>query len=278
MPNKPLAAYETRTLVDILFILLVLSLSFAPFIPRNGWDGYAPGTFVYQDETYYMRYSDEKIGTDKPHLFLLEGWPVKSRVDIIEFSDSQAFVNGTILYKNFESYGRLTQNGLIVYYSSNQSSLNITKTITITNEKVTVRYMSNQPVELKLTFWRWYFSSVDGSNFRGFLLPITIRPKATLEFEFDIGGRIYKGMLTFSSTPQNIEVWRDLKDLNKILIDYIGSDFSVTLSLQESRPFVFNIVDGIVAFPLMAVVLGITYLKAGRYAVLVKTRVNRAKH
>jgi len=261
-----------------MFVCLVFSLSLIPFIPWKGWDGYAPGTFVYQDETYYVRYSDEKIGSDKPHIFLLEGWPVKSRVDVIEFSDIQTYVNGSNLYKNLESQGRLADDGLNIFYDSNTSSLKLMKSITVTDEGVTVRYESDQPIELRLTFWRWHFSSVDDRDFRGMLLPLKVEPKETLNFEFTLGGRTYEGLLEFSSEPSNIEVWRDPSGLNKILIDYVGSDLSIRIHLQDDSRFSLRIASKDLIFPLIGAVFGLVYLKVGRYAVLVKTRLNRAEH
>lgn len=278
MPYKLLTRHDTRAIVDVTFVCLVFSLSLIPFIPWKGWDGYAPGTFVYQDETYYVRYSDEKIGSDKPHIFLLEGWPVKSRVDVIEFSDIQTYVNGSNLYVDLESHGRLADDGLNIFYESNSGSLELVKSITVTDEGVTVRYESDQPIELRITFWRWHFSGVDDRDFRGMPLPLKVEPTETLNFEFTLGGTTYEGLLEFSSEPSNIEVWRDPTGLNKILIDYAGSNLSVRVHLREESRFSLKIASKDLIFPLISAVLGLLYLKVGRYAVLVKTRLNRTEH
>ena len=265
---------DGRTLVDVLFVLLVFTISLVPFIPWKGWDGYAPGTFLYRDETYYIRYSDKTIGSDKPHIFLFEGWPVRTLIDAIEFSDNQAYVNGSNLYKTMECYGRLEDNGLTVYYSDNNSSLKITKTVTVTDKTVIVKYESNEPVKLQLTFWRWYFTAVDGRDFRGVLLPIKIDPKDKVEFEFTARGKTYKGILEFSQKPSTIEVWRDLKGLNKILIKYVGSNLTIKVHVEMPKESNFNLADKDLVFPLMAAALGLAYLKVGRHEILVKTRLN----
>ena len=278
MPNKSLDRREMRTLVDALFVVLVFSLSLTPFIYPKGWDGYAPGTFLYQDETYYVRYSDQTMGSDKPHVFLLEGWPIKSQVDMVEFSDSLSYVNGSNLYEDLETIGRLADEGLTVFYSSNRSSVQLAKSISVTRDGVIVKYESDRPVELRLTFWRWYFSGVDGRDYRGALLPLKVEPNETLDFEFMVGSRTYRGVLEFSSEPSNVEVWRDSNGLNKILIDHVGSDLSIRVSLEKANPLSFEIANKDLLFPLISVVLGLVYLKVGRYAVLVKIRSNRAEH
>jgi len=276
MPNKPLARREMRTLVDILFVILVASLSFTLFICSMGWDGYAPGTFVYRDETYYIRYSDETIGNDKPHIFILEGWPIGSPVDVVELSDRQSRVNGLNLYKDFESRGRLTDDGLTIFYSG--SGLQLTKSVTVTEEGVVVTYESDQPIELRLSLWRWYFSGVEESDYRGVLLPLKVEPEETLGFEFKDGGQTYRGALRLSDKPLNIEVWRDSNGLNKIIIDYVGSYLSIKISLERASQFSFEIANKDLLYPLMSIVFGFVYLRVRRHAFLVKTRPNRTKY
>jgi len=275
MPNKPLARRGMRTLVDVLFVVLVVSLSLTPFICSKGWDGPAPGTFVYQDETYYVKYSDDTIRTDKPHIFILEGWPIKSLVDMVELSDHQSFVNGLNLYEDFESYGQLTDDGLTIFYGG---SPQLTKSITVTGEGVIVRYESDQPIELRLTLWRWYFSSVEGNDYRGMLLPLKVKPKETLSFEFEDEGRTYAGVLKLSDKPLNIEVCRDLNGLNKIIIDYVGSHLSVKISLDNAGESSFKIAHKNLLYPLISVFFGLVYLRVRRYAVLVKVRPDRIRY
>jgi len=276
MQDKPLAKREMRTLVDVLFVILVVSLSLTPFIHLREWDGYASGNFVYRDETYYVRYSDETIRTDKPHIFLLEGWPIKSLVDMVELSDHQSFINGLNLYEDLESHGRLTDGGLTIFYGS--SSPRLTKSITVTHEGVIVRYESDQPIELRLTLWRWYFSSVEGSDYRGILLPLRVEPKKTLSFEFKDGSRTYRGVVKLSDEPMNIEVCRDFNGLNKIIIDYVGSHLSIRIALEGASQFSFRISNKDLFYPLIGIVFGLVYLWVRRYAFLVKTRPNRTKY
>lgn len=277
MPNKSLARPEMRTLVDVLFVVLVVSLSFAPFIHAMGWDGYDRGTFVYRDETCYLRYSDETYGTDKPRIFLLEGWPVKDPVDLVEVSDYQSFVNGLNLYRDFESHGRLTGGGLAVSYRSNHGSVGLTKSIKVIGEGVVVTYESDQPLELRLTLWRWYFSAVDGRDYRGEQLPLKVEPKETIRFQFMDGGRTYGGVLKLSSEPSNIEVCRDLNGLNKIIIDYVGSHLSIRIASDETGRFSFKIAKNTL-YPLMSIVFGLVYLGFRRHAFMVKIRPNRTEH
>jgi len=283
MPNKSLAGLEIRTLVDVLFVVLVVSLSFIPFICFRGWDGYAPesqsyATFVYQNETCYIRYSDETIGTDKPRIFLLEGWPVKGLVDLVELNDHQSFVNGLNLYEDFESHGGLAGEGLAVFYMSNHGSLRLTKSIRVTDEGGMVTYESDQPMELRLTLWRGYFSAVDGSDYRGVTQPLKIKPTDTLRFEFEEESRTYRGVLEFSDVPLNVEVGRDLKGLNKILIEYIGSHLSIGIALESTSQSSLKIANKDLFYPLISIVFGAMYLKVGRYAFVVKIRPNRTRH
>ena len=272
MPNKFLAGLKRRTLVDILFVALIISLSFAPLICARGWDGRAPRTFVYQDETYYVKYSDEAVSTDKPHIFLLEGWPIKSLIDVVELSDHQSFVNGLNLYEDFESHGRLMDDGLTIVFSG--SSTMLTKSITVTDEEVIVKYESDQPVELRLTLWRWYFSAVEGSDYRGMLLPLKVEPKKTLNFEFIDGGQTYRGVVKLSDEPLNVEVCRDSIGLNKIIIDYVGSHLSIGIALDETGRYSFKIAKDLL-YPLMSIFSGLAYLGVRRYAFMVKIRPNR---
>ena len=272
-----------RTLVDILFVVLVVSLSFAPFICLSGWDGYAPesqsnATYVYQNETWYIRYSDETIRTDKPRIFLLERWPVKGLIDLVELSDHQSFVNGLNLYEDFESHGGLVGDELIVSYGSNHGNLHLTKSIRVTDEGVMVTYDSDQPIELRLTLWRWYFSAVDDCDYRGVPQPLKVETKDTLRFEFEDGGQTYRGILKLSDEPSNIEVGRDLNGLNKILIDYVGSYLSIKIALESASRSSLKIANKDLLYPLISIVLGAVYLKVGRYAFVVKIRPNRTGH
>lgn len=278
MPNKLLTNLDARKVIDLAFVLFVFFLSLIPLFPWKGWDGYAPGTFIYQDEIYYVRYSDEKMGADKPHIFFLEGWPVRIRTDIIEFSDIHTRINSMNLYRDWESFGRLDDNGLKVKYSSNNMTHDVTKEVSSDSQGITVRYISNEPVEWTLTFWRWYFTSVDDRDFRGVVLPIKIVPKKTLSFEFGVQGRNYQGYIDFSSEPTNIEVWKDQRGLNKILVEFEGSDISVKVYLKGSGTYVFNLADKDLLFPLLAGVFGLIYLRVGRYAVMVKTCVDRSNY
>jgi len=261
--------------VDVLFVVLVVSLSFTPFICPGGWDGYTSGTFVYQDETCYIRYSDETLGIDKPHIFSREGWPIKSLVDMVELSDCQSFVNGLNLYEDFESHGQLMDDGLIIFYTG---SPQVTKSITVTDEGVIVRYESDQRVELRLTLWRWYFSSVEGNDYRGVLPPLKVEPKKTLNFQFMDGGRTHGGVIQLSDRPLSVEVCRDLNGLNKIIIDYVGSHLSIKIALDDASRSPLRIADRDLLYPLMSLVFGLVYLWARKYEVLVKIRPNRTRH
>jgi hypothetical protein len=276
MPNKSLARPEMRTLVDVLFVVLVASLSFAPLVHARGWDGYDSGTFVYRDETCYLRYSDETYGTDKPRIFLLEGWPIQDPIDLVELSDYQSFVNGLNLYRDFESHGRLTGGGLTVSYRSNHGSLRLTKSIRVTQEGVVVTYESDQPIELRLTLWRWYFSSVDGRDYRGVQLPLKVEPKDTIHFEFVDGGQTYRGVVKLSGEPLNVEVCRDFSGLNKIVIDYVGSHLSIRIALDEASRSSFKIAKDFL-YPLMSTAFGLVYLGFRRYAFVVKVRPDRTR-
>jgi len=262
-----------RTLVDILFVALVISLSFTPLICPKGWDGRASGTFVYQDETYYVKYSDETISADKPHIFLLEGWPIKSLVDVVELSDYQSFVNGLNLYEDFESHGRLMDDELTIVYSG--SSPVLTKSITVTGEGVVVKYEADQPMELRLTLWRWYFSAVEGSDYRGMLPPLKVEPKKTLSFEFMDGGQTYRGAVKLSDEPLNVELCRDSNGLNKIIIDYVCSHLSIRIALDETGQYSFKIAKDLL-YPLISIFFGLVYLGVRKYAFMVKIRPNRA--
>jgi len=276
MSNKPLARREMRTLVDVLFVVLVVSLSLTPFICSRGWDGHAPGTFVYQNENYYVKYSDDTIKTDKPHIFIQEGWPIKSLIDMVELSDYQSFVNGLNLYEDFESHGQLTDDGLTIFYSG---SSQLTKSITVTDEGVMVSYESDHPIKLRLTLWRWYFSGVEGSDYRGMLLPLKVKPKKTLSFEFKDGSRTYRGVVKLSDEPMNIEVCRNFDGLNKIIIDYVGSYLSIRISLDNTyQSSSFKIAHKNLLYPLISVFLGLVYLWARRYAFLVKVRPYRTRY
>jgi len=279
MPNKSLAKSEMRTLVDILFVTLVVSLSFTPFICPRGWDGYAPenlASFEYRGETYHIRYSDETIGTDKPHIFFLEGWPVKSLVDMVEFSDYQSYVNGLNLHDDFVSQGRLTDDGLTVSYSD--GGLQLTKLIKVTEEGVVVTYESDQPIELRLSLWRYYFSSVDGSDYKGILQPLKVETKETLRFEFKDGNRAYRGAIKLSDGPLNVKVWRDSDGLNKILIDYVGSRLSIKIALEGANRSSLKIANKDLLYPLMSTVFGLVYLTVRKYAFTVKIRPDRTRH
>jgi len=279
MPNKSLAKRKIGTFVDTIFVVLVVSLSLIPFICLRGWDGYAPEnftSFVYRGENYYIRYSDETIGTDKPHIFFLEGWPIKSLVDMVEFSDYQSYVNGLNLYDDFVSQGRLTDDGLTVSYSD--GDLQLTKSIKVTEEEVVVTYESDQPIKLRLSLWRYYFSSVNSSDYKGILQPLTVKTKETLRFEFKDGNRSFRGAIKLSDEPLNVNVSGDSYGLNKILVTYVGSCLSIKIALEGANKFPLKIANKDLLYPLMSTAFGLIYLKVRKYAFMVKIRTNRTRN
>lgn len=254
-----------------------MSLSLTPLIGPIGWDGYAPGTFVYQDHSYYMRYSDETIGNDKPHIFLVSGWPVRRLIDLVEVSDHDSYADGLNLYRNMSSRGRLIDGGLTITYNTMKDFI-ITKSISIVDDGVEIEYRADKPVKLNISLWRWYYAEIEGLIHRGVSSPVEVEPKKKIEFTFMDEGKKYVAKVEFSCEPTKVTLWKDLTGFNKIVTEFQSSSLNLVLSLQRVGNPNFNFFTKDLIYFLISGAMGLIYLGIRYYGAMVKVRLNRPRH
>jgi hypothetical protein len=242
-----------------LFILYVIVISFTPLLPLYGWQGYGPaGEFYYTGERIHIRYNDPGFPNDKPHIFIADAGRT---ISLLEFSGHHSAVNGSNLYFDFSTKTRLLGDKLLVFYNS--PSISFVQVVEPSKGNVRVKYTCNCTMELTLTLWRWYFSSIED-----FDRPVTrsLKPADELVVKITEGGKTFKALLVFSPTPKEVEISGEIPHgLNKITLRFIGREISINLVLHDAAsdagwiPLI-DIRGGNHLYPVTAVVASMLYL------------------
>jgi hypothetical protein len=242
-----------------LFILYVIVISFTPLLPLHGWQGYIPaGEFYYTGERIHIRYNDQGSPYDKPHIFIADAGRT---INLLEFSGHHSAVNGSNFYLDFSTKTRLLGSKLLIFYNS--PSISFVQVVEPSNGNVRVKYTCNCTMELTLTLWRRYFSSIDD-----FDRPVTrsLKPADELTIKVTEGGKTYKALLVFSPTPKEVKISGEIPHgLNKITLRFIGREISINLVLHDAAsdagwiPLI-DIRGGNYLYPVTAVVASMLYL------------------
>ena len=244
--------------IDLLFVGLVISVSFAPLLSIPGWQGYGPiGEYACNCGQYFVRFSDPTTGADRPHIFSSYNG---LQIDIIQVSDQASSVDGLNVHSNFTARPRMAGEGLVVSYSSPQ--LNFTKVVSVSNGEVKVSYSFGKNVTALITLWRWYYSSIGH-----FDRPLTreISPGGDINFTFFAQGALFNASVLASPRPVQAKISGiEGAGLNKIALTFNGTKIDLAMTLDAVKPLagvgVLDVGSTYYAYPIIGVGLSATYL------------------
>jgi len=262
-----------------LFIVLVLSMIVLPFVVARGWDGYGPyGTFIYNDEYYSLRYNDNTFGNDKPHVFLLGGWPpFVSSVSLLEISDQHSQLGGDNLFRDFTVKSTLSNEGIEISYANQENT--VVKTVEVLDGAVQVAYRLHHQALLNLSMWRWYISEIDGIWWRDVDSPLVLNRTSSMEFRFELDGKLLEGTVTFSPEPISISAWKTPEGFNKIVASFNATDVRITIASSGMiQAWALSPRGGWLFYPALAMASTGFFLVDRRYGSRVKVRATWNRH
>lgn len=262
--------------------MYIISLSFVPLVHdtllgRNTWLGYGTGAYAFQGEHYFVLFNDPSDGSSKPHIHINPDFAPNDRIDLLEFSDWTSYVNGYNLFNDFNSSLVVDQRNLDITYS--RPGITIHKNITAAPNEVTVKLISDKEFTAHLELWRWVMTSVNGITVQQAPKPTQIPITEQINFTFtdDTLQSQGTGSITLSRFPVQIMIWPFENGFNKITIDFVNSEMTLTVSgsmTQVGRvPPTWNYSDLAYVLPVVAVLVVAVYLLVDRYG---KTHGNRA--
>jgi hypothetical protein len=273
---------KVKTAVTVFFAVYIISLSFVPLVHdtllgRNTWLGYGTGAYAFQGEHYFVLFNDPSDGSSKPHIHINPDFAPNDRIDLLEFSDWTSYVNGYNLFNDFNSSLVVDQRNLDITYS--RPGITIHKNITAAPNEVTVKLISDKEFTAHLELWRWVMTSVNGITVQQAPKPTQIPITEQINFTFtdDTLQSQGTGSITLSRFPVQIMIWPFENGFNKITIDFVNSEMTLTVSgsmTQVGRvPPTWNYSDLAYVLPVVAVLVVAVYLLVDRYG---KTHGNRA--
>jgi len=246
--------------LELLALLMLISFSFFPLLPLYGWQAYGPsGEYMYISKAYRLRYNDPNFGNDKPHIFAhISGRPV----DLIELSDQESEVNGTRLWGGGLAYStRLIDGVLYAFYSG---PVTFTKLVRPLSNGVEIAFVSNETLHLRLTLWRWYYSSIEG-----FSRPVSrnLTPSSSLFYTFTDGLGAFSGEIAMKPVPIGMGISGvPGQGLNKITLEFISKNVTLFIAAPEaplSAPLL-DIRGSNYLYPLIALLGALLYLRLTR--------------
>jgi hypothetical protein len=220
-------------------IAWIILLSFLPLAYHFGapaeWTGYGEGQFTYDDGSLHLIWSQITYGGDKP---LIEAYQTNATggnpIELVELSDQASFVNGAPLYNITSSTRVVNATTLKAIYIG--PGFDVVKTVSVRGDQVYASYAANESVAFELTFWHWYYGSVDGVSDSTLTTPGCSSPQTTSSvpgtFSQQISdNEILQGSLRVSiSSPSTVIACRDSIGVNKFVVESNSSAISFVIS------------------------------------------------
>lgn len=277
---------KVKTLVTVFFAVYIISLSFIPLVhdtllARNAWLGYGTGAYSFQGEHYFVLFNDPYDGSSKPHIHVNPDFAPNDRIDLLEFSDWTSWVDGFNFFNDFNATTRANQQTLDITYS--RPGILLHKYVTATPNDITVKLISDKEFTAHLELWRWVMTSVNGISIKQ--APKTIQIPTTTQIEFTFqDNRLHSqgtGKIVLSRVPVQIVIWPYEDGFNKITIDFVNSEMSLTVSgsMTPAGPSypTWNYSDLPYVLPVIAVLVVAVYLLVDKYGKTLKDRASRAR-
>lgn len=221
--------------LTVFFVVYLVTLSFIPlvhemFLAQQRWTGYGTGAYQYQNQHYYVFFNDPYDGSSKPHVLVNPDFAPASRISLLEFSDWTSYVNDYNLFNEFNATIRIGQRALEVTYTRPEIVMH--KLIEVSPDAVKVTFGSEKEFRAHIEVWRWVMTSINGLSIREAPKPLVIEPTTHIEFTFEDERlqSIGRGSIALSSVPSEVKIWPHEKGFNRITIDFVNSEMSLTVS------------------------------------------------
>jgi len=154
-------------------IAWVLVLSFLPlvysFTTPHAWVGYGEGNYFFDNGQLHLETAGITYGGNKP---LVEAYVANATTggvadsgnpqELVEVSDQASYVNGIELFNSSFATHATNSSTLVTVYTT--SNFTVTKQVTARGANVFVSYSSPRPVNYDISFWHWYYGSVNGTT------------------------------------------------------------------------------------------------------------------
>jgi hypothetical protein len=277
---------KIKSLVTVFFAVYIISLSFVPLVhdtllTRNAWLGYGTGAYAFQGENYFVLFNDPSDGSSKPHIHLNPSFAPNDRIDLLEFSDWTSYVNGFNLFNDFNATTRVNQQILNVTYS--RAGILLHKYVTVAPNETTVKLVSDKEFTAHLELWKWVMTSVNGITItqapKSMQIPITTQ----IEFTFQDSRLNSQGIgkIVLSRVPVQIVIWPFENGFNKVTIDFVNSEMTLTVSGAMTpvggTRFTWNYTDLPYVLPIIAVLVVVAFLLVDKHGKTIQNRASRSR-
>jgi len=268
----------------VFFAIYIIALSFIPLVhdtllAQARWMGYGTGAYEYQNQHYFVLFNDPYDGSSKPHIHVNPDFAPAARISLLEFSDWTSWVNDHNLFNEFNATIRANPRALDVTYT--RPEIAIHKFIEVSPETVKVTLTSDKEFSAHLEIWRWVMASVNGVSIREAPKPLVVPPTRVIEFTFEderLQSRGH-GSILLSASPTEIKIWPHEKGFNRITIDFVNSEMSLTVSGSieavgtPSQTWSYALLPYVL--PVVAIAVVGLYLLVGKYGRTLKNRATR---
>jgi hypothetical protein len=277
---------KVKSLVTVFFAVYIISLSFVPLVHdtllgRNVWLGYGTGAYAFQSEHYFVLFNDPYDGSSKPHVQINPDYAPNDRIPLIEFSDWTSWVDGFNFFNDFNVTIRPNQQTLDVTYT--RPGILLHKFVTASPSSITVKLVSEKEFTAHLELWRWVMTSVNGMSIKDAPKPVQIPSTTQIVFTFQDDRLQSQGTakIVLSRVPVQIMIWPYENGFNKITIDFVNSEMSLTVSgsmtpVGRTYPE-WNYSDLSYVLPVVAVLVVAVYLLVDKHGKTHKDRASRTR-
>jgi hypothetical protein len=211
----------------------ILVLSLLPlvyyFATPHAWVGYGEGDYIFDNGQLHLETAGITYGGNKP---LIEAYLANATTggvvdngnpqELVEVSDQASYVNGMELFNASFSNHVMNESTLVTVYRA--SNFTVTKQTTVRGAVVLVTYSSPQPVDYSISFWHWYYGSVDGiaSGEVGSSGCTSPSPAKAVDATFtDVSNAQLRSAGDFSvdvSSPSQVTICADGTGINKFVV------------------------------------------------------------
>lgn len=267
---------KTKGALTTFFVIYIVGMSFVPLIhqtllSRNTWLGYGTGAYALQSQRYFILFNDPYDGSSKPNIHINPSFAPNARISLVEFSDWTSWVDGFNLFNDFNVTMRGNQQVLDVTYTRPGITLHKFIQVSPDGNAVTVKLVANKELTAHLELWKWVMSSVNGISAARVSKP-TVIPTGTMvnyTYRYQALNALGSGRILLSRVPTQIEIWPFENGFNKITVDFINSEMSLTvsgsISTATTPPFVWDYSDLPYVLPVVAILVIAVYLLVARY-------------
>jgi hypothetical protein len=200
----------------------------------------------------------------------------------VEFSDWTSWVNNYNLFNDFNATIRTDRQRLDVTYT--RPGITIHKYIGVSPDgtSVTVKLTSDKEFAAHLELWKWVMNSVNGYSIKQAPKPFVIGNTTTINYSFPYQPLNATGTvnISLSRVPSQIEIWPFEYGFNKITVDFVNSEMSLTVNgrmvTTGGYGFEWTYTDLPFVLPLVALFVVALFLLVEKYGKHKKNRSRRS--